>query len=87
MPNGEYTVFMAGDRPVCGMVQPPAEAGDVPTNWINYITVENLEATLEKAQALGASLCMPITEIPEKGRFACMVDPQGGPIAFWQFAD
>jgi predicted enzyme related to lactoylglutathione lyase len=78
-----YNMFMQGERPVAGMIKSPKE--DVPTAWVNYITVENLDATLEKAQGLGAHLCVPITEIPGKGRFACFIDPQGAPIAFWQF--
>jgi predicted enzyme related to lactoylglutathione lyase len=86
MPGGmEYISFMNGETPVGGVVKPPAEKGDVPTTWINYITVEDLDATVAKAQELGAHLCMPITEIPGKGRFAGVADPQGAPIAFWQF--
>lgn len=87
MPGGmDYTMFMAGERPVAGMMKPPAEKGDVPTTWISYITVEDLDATVAKAQELGAHLCMPPTEIPGKGRFAGVADPQGAPIAFWEFA-
>ena len=51
-----------------------------------YITVEDLDATVAKAQELGAHLCMPVTEIPGKGRFAGVADPQGAAIAFWEFA-
>ncbi len=88
MPDGStYTMFKTGERPVCGMVKPPAEKGEVPTTWVNYITVEDLEATVAKAESLGATICMPITEIPGKGRFAGLSDPQGAPIAFWQFLD
>jgi hypothetical protein len=87
MPGGmDYTMFMAGDRPVAGMIKPPAEKSDVPTSWVSYITVEDLDATIAKAQELGAHLCMPVTEMPGKGRFAGVVDPQGAPIAFWEFA-
>ena len=82
-PGMKYDMFMQGERPVAGMMKSPKE--DAPTSWINYVTVEDLEATVEKAQALGAHLCMPITEIPGKGRFAGVADPQGAPIAFWQF--
>lgn len=78
-----YEMFMQGERPVAGMMQSPKE--DAPTSWVNYITVEDLDATVEKAQALGAHLCMPVTEIPGKGRFAGFADPQGAIIAFWQF--
>jgi len=81
--GNNYDMFMQGDRPVAGMIKSPKE--DAPTTWVNYVTVEDLEATVEKAQALGAHLCMPITEIPGKGRFAGVADPQGAAIAFWQF--
>ena len=80
-----YTMFMNGDRPVGGMVKPPAEAGEVPTFWGNYITVEDLDATVAKAQELGAKICMPPMEIPGKGRLAGMVDPQGAMISFWEY--
>ena len=79
----QYDMFMQGDRPIAGVMQSPKE--ESPTSWINYITVEDLEATVEKAQSLGAKMCMPITEIPGKGRFAGLADPQGAPIAFWQY--
>lgn len=81
--GNSYNMFMQGDHPVAGMMKSPKE--DVPSMWISYITVADLEATVEKAQALGAHLCMPITEIPGKGRFAGVADPQGAAIAFWQF--
>lgn len=79
----QYEMFMQGERPVAGMVKSPKE--DAPTTWMNYITVEDLDATVEKAQALGAHVCMPAMEVPGKGRFAGVVDPQGALIAFWQF--
>ncbi|MEM7384983.1 MAG: VOC family protein [Verrucomicrobiota bacterium] len=81
-----YHMFSAGPRPVAGMFKPPAEAGEVPTSWVSYVTVENLEATVSRAEKLGAKVCVPITEVPGKGRFANMVDPQGAAIAFWEFA-
>lgn len=81
--DSTYDIFTQGDHPIAGMIKSPKE--DAPTTWINYITVENLEATVEKAQALVAHLCIPISEIPGKGRFAGVADPQGTPIAFWQF--
>ncbi len=78
-----YDMYMQGERPIAGMIKSPNE--DVPTMWINYITVEDLDATIEKAQALGAHLHMPIAEVPGRGRYAALADPQGAPIAFWQF--
>ena len=84
MGGSTYNMLMQGDKSVAGMIQPDCE--DIKTTWINYITVEDLEATVEKATALGATPCMPITEIPGKGRFAGFTDPQGASIAFWEYA-
>ena len=79
MPGGmDCTIFKNGDTPVAVVMKPPGEKADIPTTWINYVTVEDLEATVAKAQDLGdGHLCMPITEIPDKGRFAGVADPQG----------
>jgi len=83
MPGGmTYTMFMNGERPVAGLMEPPV---DVPAHWLSYITVENLEATVSKAEGLGAKTIVPPTTVPEKGRFAVITDPQGATIAFWSF--
>ncbi|MEM1083557.1 MAG: VOC family protein [Verrucomicrobiota bacterium] len=87
MPNGDYTMFMNGESPVAGLMQLPADKAETSTTWINYITVEDLDATVAKAESLGAKLCMPPTEVPGKGRFAGLADPQGAPVAFWQFVN
>lgn len=84
MPTGTYHCLMAGDRPVAGLVQAPA--AEVPTQWNSYVTVEDLDAAVAKAEELGATICMPATAIPGKGRFASLLDPQGAAIALWEFA-
>lgn len=81
--GGSYEMFVQQGRPVAGLYQAPVP--DIPTMWFDYITVEDLDATLEKAQGLGAQVTMPATAIPEKGRFGCVLDPQGAAIGFWQF--
>lgn len=84
MPGGTYYMFMAGSRPVGGMVKPPV--AEVPTQWNSYVTVEDLDASVAKAAELGATICMPPTDIPGRGRFAALSDPQGAAIALWEFA-
>ena len=85
MGNGMYSMFMANGVPVAGMVSPPEDKGDVPTSWIGYITVEDLDATVAKAEEMGSKVCIPPTDVPGRGRYAGIADPQGAPIAFWQF--
>jgi predicted enzyme related to lactoylglutathione lyase len=52
--------------------------------WINYVNVESLEATVERAQNLGATIMKGKSPVPGMGRFAMLIDPQGNPFAIWQ---
>lgn len=80
-----YTMFKSGDRAVGGMIALPPEAESMPVMWMGYVTVENLEASVAKAEELGAKVRKEITEI-SMGRFAILSDPQGAVIGLWQFA-
>ncbi len=84
-PGGEYTFLKVGDRPAAGLLRLPAEAGPAPTTWMSYVTVPDLPAAVDKAKALGATVCKDVTQIP-MGRFAIIVDPQGAVIGLWEFA-
>ncbi len=79
-----YTLFKLGERPVAGCYEPDGEAS-VPPMWMSYINVEDLDAAVEKAKALGATVCKERVDIP-MGSFAIISDPQGAVIAFWQGA-
>ena len=76
MPTGDYTFFNAGERPVAGMVKPPKE--DVPTSWIGYVTVEDLDATVAKAEGLGAHVLRPRDGRPGQGPLRLHRRPTGG---------
>ena len=86
MPLGDYTMFMNDGKPVAGLNPIPDGKEDAGSSWVNYITVEDLDATLALAEKLGAKACMEPVTIPGKGRFVGMRDPQDAPIAFWEFA-
>jgi predicted enzyme related to lactoylglutathione lyase len=80
-----YTMFMRGDKGIGGMMQIPQEHRDqVPPHWMSYICVEDVEKTLEKAKSLGAEVKVPVTVVPDMGRFIILKDPTGAHIAFWQ---
>jgi predicted enzyme related to lactoylglutathione lyase len=44
---------------------------------MNYVQVNDCDATAAKATSLGGKVCMPPTDIPNTGRFAMIQDPQG----------
>lgn len=49
----------------------------VPPHWTVYFAVDDCDAAAEKAKGLGATSCVPPTDIPKVGRFAMIQDPQG----------
>ncbi len=56
------------------------EAGDV----LIYVESEDIEADLQKAQSLGATVVTTRTEIPGFGHFAVFKDPSGNRLALWK---
>ncbi len=70
-----------GGPPVAGMIQmdhrwPP----DLPPHWMVYFAVEDCDAVVARAIELGGSAPVPPSDIPT-GRFAVLMDPQGGYFA------
>lgn len=76
-----YTVFKNGEVPAGGMMQITKDMGPVPSNWMVYFDVSDCDATVAKATSLGAKVNVPPMDIPEVGRFAMLIDPQGAYFA------
>lgn len=75
-----YTLFKTDPNTmgIGGMMQSPhPEAGSL---WIPYVAVDDVDASLAKANKLGAKTCLPVTSIPDVGRIAVITDPQGATI-------
>ncbi|MDX2206411.1 MAG: VOC family protein [Gemmatimonadales bacterium] len=77
MPGMEYLVFSNQGEPAAGMMVITPEMGAVPPHWATYVTVDDVDASAERAVALGGSVPLPPEEIPGIGRFAGLVSPQG----------
>ncbi len=74
--NQEYHEFQLNDEGVAGMMQIQPEWGEVPPNWTVYFRVSDVDASLQQAQELGASVIVPV--MAEGGvRFALLTDLQG----------
>src|SRR4030095_1244493 len=52
--------------------------------WINYVSVDSLDAYVDHAQKLGAKVMKSKTSVPGMGWFAMLTDPQGNEFALWQ---
>ena len=64
-----------------GMLRVP---GHKPGAWVNYVNVDSVDGSVERAQKLGAKVTKGKTPVPGMGWFAMMVDPQGNAFAVFQ---
>jgi predicted enzyme related to lactoylglutathione lyase len=77
MDGFRYTSFTLGGEYVAGMMQITPDMGSFPSHWGVYITVRDADAAAEQAKALGGQVMLPPRDIPNIGRFAGIVSPQG----------
>ncbi|MGE5337055.1 MAG: VOC family protein [Gemmatimonadota bacterium] len=79
--NGGYTTFQVGDLSVGGMMKIPAEAEGMPPAWGVYVTVNDVDATVKQAAALGGKVIVTPRDVPTVGRMAVIQDPQGATLS------
>jgi predicted enzyme related to lactoylglutathione lyase len=79
-PQGTYYLLKQGDVMRGGLMRSPTP--DTPPLWMPYVAVADCDATAAKATSLGAQIIVPPNDIPDVGRFAALIDPQGACMAF-----
>ena len=80
----EYTEFHHQGKPLGGMMaMPPNMPAHVPSYWMPYFQVTDVDASANKAKGLGANLMVGPQDIPNTGRFAILSDPQGAMFAIY----
>jgi predicted enzyme related to lactoylglutathione lyase len=78
-----YTIWMAGQTQVGGLMALPPDAAGTPPHWLVYVGTPSVDATAEHAQRLGARVVKGASDIPNVGRFAVLADPQGATFAVY----
>ena len=73
----DYIVFHASNGMVAGMYQITAEMQGMPPCWLPYFLVEDTDAAVDHARALGAQVHLPPMDVPTVGRLSMLQDPQG----------
>lgn len=78
-----YWVAMMDTQPVAGMFELASPGFDaVPEGWMSYLSVDNVDARVEKAIGAGAQLMRPIFDVPDVGRIAILREPGGAGIGW-----
>ncbi|MBI3924413.1 MAG: VOC family protein [Armatimonadetes bacterium] len=78
----KYTVFQKDGGNVAGLMAMggPMFQG-VPSQWLPYIAVDNVDAAVSKARELGAEMKCPPVDLRGIGRFSVIMDPTGAMVA------
>jgi predicted enzyme related to lactoylglutathione lyase len=77
MDGSAYHVWHLGESSIGGMSILTGEAaGTEPASWTVYFAVDETDATVARALALGGSVVAPAMDI-QPGRFAILADPYG----------
>jgi len=71
-----YVMFTGRSGPVGATV----ESKSATPHWRPYISTRDVDATVEAASRLGGRIETPPTPLPDGGRYAVLVDPQGAPF-------
>lgn len=84
MPQGTYYILKQDDKPRAGLVK--SMQATAPSMWLQYVAVDDCDASAAQAESLGAKLFVPPSDIPGIGRFALFADPQGAMLAIMKAA-
>jgi uncharacterized protein len=85
MPGMEYWLCETGsDGP--GINGAVMQRQNAQQPWMNYVDVASIDAALEKATKLGATVALPKMPVPGVGAVAAIIDPQGNVCGLWEQA-
>ena len=85
-PTEVYSMFQMRGRPVAAAytMRPEEKQAGAPPHWNSYVTVNNVDETVTKAQAIGARVFAPPFDVMDAGRMAVLQDPTGAVFQVWQ---
>jgi predicted enzyme related to lactoylglutathione lyase len=81
LPEMNYAMFDSGDN-IGGGFNPVSDTNPAGTVLV-YIGTDDIDATLAKAESLGAKILQPRTEIPNTGWFGFFSDLSGNMIGVY----
>ncbi len=81
-----YHLAKRGERRVSAIfnLDPQLTERGVPPHWQSYVTVDDVDATAERARSLGARTPCDPFDVMDAGRMVTVIDPTGTPVTLWQ---
>jgi uncharacterized protein len=78
--GGVYVMARLGGRAAAAMF----ETSERHPAWASYVTVDDVEATTERARELGANVMAEPFDVMDAGRMATLQDPTGAVFCVWE---
>jgi predicted enzyme related to lactoylglutathione lyase len=82
---GKYLIYGVGAKDLGGMFTKSKDM-PMPSSWLYYIEVADLDAAVARAKSKNARLLNGPMEVPGGARIAQLVDPQGAAFALHELA-
>ena len=76
-----YSEIVANEKAVGGLFQMGKEFGEMPSHWMSYVAVDDVDASAKRVEELGGKVCVAPTNIPNVGRFCVITDPTGANLS------
>ncbi|MBL8140534.1 MAG: VOC family protein [Acidobacteria bacterium] len=80
----DYNLLDAEGTPVAGICHAQGVNAGLPSHWLMYITVTDIEASVERARELGGEILRDITGMGALGRYAVIRDPADAVFALFE---
>ena len=89
VPLGEgmtYTMFKQDGVDVAALspMQPEMQQQGIPSHWNSYVTVDDVDAMVEKVKANGGTVVAEPFDVFDSGRMMVVQDPTGATVSLWQ---
>ena len=85
---GDYDDFAmvpsGADQPVAGICHQRGPNTDLPPQWLIYITVADLDASIDQCERLGGSVIVGPKSMGGAARYCVIRDPSGAVAALYQ---
>lgn len=85
---GGYNDFcmntLPGGKTVAGVCHARGMNADLPPQWLIYITVADLNASLRQCRKLGGKVLRKTRSLGESGRYSVIQDPAGAFVALFE---
>jgi uncharacterized protein len=78
MSSLRYTLFTVGEVSTGGLIKIPLDAKELGAapRWIGYVSVDDVDTTVNLVSQLGGTVHVPPTDVPNVSRFSVVTDPQ-----------